>query len=58
MVVLFLVSSFTRKTDPAKLEKTTINWRGKLEPLRGLKDWRLQWIILALATALIYAWLW
>jgi solute:Na+ symporter, SSS family len=58
MLVLFLVSAFTKKTDPAKLEKTTINWGGKLEPLRGLKDWRLQWIILALATVLIYAWLW
>jgi solute:Na+ symporter, SSS family len=58
MLVLFLVSAFTKKTDLAKLEKTTINWGGKLEPLRGLKDWRLQWIILALATVLIYAWLW
>ena len=58
IVVLFGVSAFTRKTDPSKLEKTTINWSGRFEPLKGLTDWRLQWILLALATVMIYAWLW
>jgi SSS family solute:Na+ symporter len=58
IAVLFAVSAFTRKTDPAKLEKTTINWTGKFHPVGGLKDWRLQWILLALVTILIYAWLW
>jgi len=56
--VLFLVSSVTRKTDPVKLEKTTINWGQKIDPVRGWKDWRLQWVILAVVTVLIYAWLW
>lgn len=57
-LVLFLVSAFTRKTEDAKLERTTINWKNKFEVIRGIKDWRLQWIILALMTVLIYFWLW
>jgi hypothetical protein len=48
----------SRKTDPSKLEKTTINWSKKFDPIQGWKDWRLQWVILALMTVLIYAWLW
>jgi SSS family solute:Na+ symporter len=56
--VLFLVSSLTRKTDPEKLEKTTINWSRKIDRIQGWKDWRLQWVILAVVTVLIYAWLW
>jgi hypothetical protein len=58
ILVIFITSAFTKKTEPAKLEKTTINWSGKIEPLRGLSDWRLQWIFLALITVVIYWWLW
>ncbi|HLF33373.1 MAG TPA: hypothetical protein VI583_03990, partial [Cyclobacteriaceae bacterium] len=58
ILVIFIISSFTKKTEPAKLEKTTINWSGKFEPLHGLSDWRLQWIFLAIITILIYWWLW
>jgi len=58
MIVLFSVSAFTPKTEPAKLEKTTINWSKKFDPLKGIKDWRIQWIVLAVVTVLIYAWLW
>ncbi len=56
--VLFGVSYFTPRTDPGKLEKTTINWKEKIRPIRKLNDWRLIWFILALLTVLIYIWLW
>lgn len=56
-VILFAVSAFTRKTDPAKLEKTTINYSAALQPFSGLKDWRLQWGVLTTITILIYIWL-
>jgi len=56
--VLFGVSYFTPRTDPGKLEKTTINWKEKIRPIRKLNDWRLIWFILALLTILIYIWLW
>jgi SSS family solute:Na+ symporter len=58
IIVLFSVSAFTKKTEPAKLEKTTINWSNRFDPLRGARDWRVQWILLALLTVLIYGWLW
>ncbi|MBI4601834.1 MAG: sodium/solute symporter, partial [Planctomycetes bacterium] len=56
-VVLFAVSAFTRRTAAEKLAISTYQWRG-LEPFRGLKDWRLQWLVLALVSVAIYAWLW
>jgi len=56
--VLFGVSTFTKKSDPEKLQKTTVNWAKKFERIHGIKDWRLQWIILAIITILLYAWLW
>jgi SSS family solute:Na+ symporter len=55
--VLFVVSYFTEKTAPEKLEKTTINYSEKLAAFEGLKDWRLQWSILAVITLGIYIWL-
>jgi len=55
---LFLVSSFTKKTDPNKLARTTIAWKGRWEPFRGLADWRLQLAVLLIVTALAYGWLW
>ena len=57
IAVLFGVSAFTRKTETAKLEKTTINWSRKFEQFKSLSDWRIQWIVLAIATILIYIWL-
>jgi len=57
-IILFAVSAFTKKTETAKLESTTIDWGGKLEPFRGLTDWRLQWAFLAVLTVLAYWWLW
>ncbi len=57
-LVLFLVSAFTKKTDPDKLARTTIAWSGRWEPFRGLADWRLQLAVLVAATALAYGWLW
>ncbi len=58
IAVLFGISLITKKTEPAKLDKTTMNWSRKLEPLKGMRDWRVQWIILALITLAIYTWLW
>lgn len=55
--VLFSVSSFTKKTAPEKLEKTTINYSEKLEKFKGITDWRLHLLILSIITVLIYIWL-
>lgn len=52
--VLFLVSSFTKKTDPAALDQLTVSWRYKPEPYRGLKDWRLQLAVLTMITIVLY----
>ncbi len=57
-IILFAVSAFTRKSDPAKLELTTIKWGGKIEPFQGLSDWRLHLTVLAMITVLAYWWLW
>ena len=57
-LVLFLVSAFTKRTDPDKLARTTITWSGRWEPFRGLVDWRLQLAVLLAVTALAYGWLW
>jgi len=58
IITLFAVSSFTRKTDPAKLEQLTINWRGQPERFRGIFDWRLQLAILFVTTVALYCLLW
>jgi hypothetical protein len=52
------VSAFTKKTDPAKLEKTTVNWTGAVEPFEGFSDWRLHLASIAVLTVLAYWWLW
>jgi SSS family solute:Na+ symporter len=57
-IVLFAVSVFTRKTDPAKLERTTVDWAGAAEAFGGLSDWRLQITGLLLVTGLAYWWIW
>lgn len=57
-ITLFAVSAFTKKTDPAKLERLTINWKGQAERFRGIFDWRLQLAALTLITAVLYWLLW
>ena len=58
IATLFIVSAFTEKTAPEKLEKTTIHWDAKMEPFAGLSDWRLHLAILSGLTVGLYAWLW
>ena len=58
IATLFLVSAFTEKTAPEKLEKTTIQWGKKVDSFAGLSDWRLQLAILSVVTIGLYAWLW
>lgn len=58
IATLFLVSSFTKKTDPAKLEKLTINWKGQAERFRGIFDWRLQLVVLSAITVILYWAIW
>jgi len=58
IIVLFVVSAFTERTDPARLEKTTIKWGGRMERFRGISDWRLHLAVLSIATILVYRWLW
>ena len=58
IAVLYAVSSFTKKTDPDKLEKTTVRWGAEREPFEGLGDWRLQLAVLAAVNVSIYVWLW
>ncbi len=55
--VLFIVSAFTKKTEPEKLQKTTINYSDKFEKFRGVTDWRLHLFVLSVITVLIYIWL-
>jgi len=57
-IVLFAVSAFTERIDPARLKKLTIDWGGPADPFRGLSDWRLQLVVLSLATIGLYWWLW
>jgi SSS family solute:Na+ symporter len=58
VATLFAVSAFTAPTPPEKLEATTMQWTGRLEPLQGLSDWRLQLGLLGAVTIVAYAWLW
>ena len=58
VIVLFVVSAFTEKTAPEKLETTTIKWGGKPEPFRGISDWRLHITLLLAATAFLYIKMW
>lgn len=55
---LFLVSSFTKKTDPEKLEKLTVSWNQRAESFRGIFDWRLQLAVLCVITVLLYWLVW
>src|SRR5215469_4190405 len=53
-ISLFAVSAFTKKTDPEKLARLKIDWKGKRERFRGILDWRLQLAVLTVITALLY----
>jgi SSS family solute:Na+ symporter len=55
--VLFAVSAFTEKTEPSRLEKTTIDYSKGLAAFKGLTDWRLHLAILTLITIFILIWL-
>lgn len=55
--VLFIVSAFTEKTDPAKLEKTTVDYSEGIAAFKGIKDWRLHLLILTIITVIILVWL-
>ena len=58
VITLFAVSAVTKKTDPAKLERLTINWKGQAERFRGIFDWRLQLAVLTAITVGLYWFLW
>jgi SSS family solute:Na+ symporter len=55
--VLFAVSAFTEKTDPIRLDKTTIDYSKGIASFRGIADWRLHLLILTFITVLILIWL-
>jgi SSS family solute:Na+ symporter len=56
-IVLFTVSSFTEKTEPYRLEKTTIDYSKRLAAFKGVSDWRLHLVILTAITIAILLWL-
>lgn len=56
-IVLFTVSAFTKKTEPERLEKTTIDYSKGIVAFKGLTDWRLLLLILTFITLLILIWL-
>jgi SSS family solute:Na+ symporter len=58
VIVLFAVSAFTEKTNPTRLEKTTITWGGAVDRFKGISDWRLHLVVLSIGTILVYRWLW
>src|ERR1017187_951465 len=58
IITMFAVSSFTKKTDPEKLEKLTVDWKGQKERFRGVFDWRSQLTVLSAITVLLYWLLW
>jgi SSS family solute:Na+ symporter len=55
--ILFLVSAFTERTAPEKLEKTTLNFSGEVAKFAGITDWRLHLGILSVITIFLYVWL-
>ena len=58
VVILFAVSSFTKKTDSQKLELLMVGWKGKRERYRGVFDWRFQLVVLSIITVLLYWLVW
>ena len=58
VLTMFVVSSFTKKTDPAKLDRLNVGWNKRAEKLRGLVDWRVQLAALSGITVLLYWAVW
>jgi len=56
-ILLFVVSAFTEKTAPEKLENTTINYSKRVAAFEGISDWRLHLFILSLLTFIVILWL-
>jgi SSS family solute:Na+ symporter len=56
--VLFIVSHWTRRPEPASIKGLTVDWQMRIAAFQGLSDWRLHLSLLTLATIAIYAWLW
>jgi SSS family solute:Na+ symporter len=56
-IVLFAVSAFTEKSDPERLERTTIDYTKGIAAFKGLSDWRLHLLILTAITVFILIWL-
>jgi len=52
--VLFLVSAYTKKTSPEKLERTTVNYSAIPEKFSGISDWRLHLGVLSTIAILLY----
>jgi SSS family solute:Na+ symporter len=57
-LVLFVVSAFAKKSEPAGLEKVTINWGDAWERFSGISDWRFHLVLLSALTIAVYRWLW
>ena len=57
-MILFFVSAFTQKTNPARLATTTVQWGDPVAAFEGLSDWRLQLTLLGALTVAAYWWLW
>ncbi len=55
--VLFIVSAFTEKTHPSKLETTTVDYSKGIAAFEGIKDWRLHLLVLTILTIIILIWL-
>ncbi len=53
-VILFVVSAFTKKTNPEMLSGTTIDTSGKIARFEGISDWRLHLGILSVITLILY----
>ena len=56
--VLFFVSHGTRPPELARVKGLTVDWQSSSASFEGLSDWRLHWLLLAIATIAVYAWLW
>ena len=55
---LYLVSYCTKAPPLGKVQDLTVDWGARQESFRGIYDWRLHLVLLAMLTLAIYAWLW
>ena len=54
VAAMFTVSCFTKKTNPAVLEKLTVSWKLERQRFRGILDWRLHLAVLTAITVVLY----